>query len=109
VKRGGAVPDLADLTGTSGRNVPGVPGCGEHVLTTEEDTPEGIIGPAYLVVERRHAGAGCRRQPRGRIGGAAVGSKKLDTLRVVRERVNPTVAIIVKIGVKAPDVDSRSV
>jgi len=39
VKRCSAIADLADLAGTRRGEVPGIPGSGEHVLATEQDTP----------------------------------------------------------------------
>src|SRR5882724_9533480 len=72
VKRCGAVTDLTNLAGTRRGNVPGVPGGREHMLSTQQNTPNAIIGPADLVVEGWDAGTGCGREPSSGIGRAAI-------------------------------------
>src|SRR5437016_13532180 len=57
VKRCRAVANLADLTGTRRSNIPSVPSGRKHMLSTEQDAPDAVIGPTNLRVERRHAGA----------------------------------------------------
>src|SRR5229473_7439733 len=110
-----AVAHLADLAGARYRSVPGKPRSGEDVFATEQDTADGVIGTADLRVERRHAGAALNI---GRwVDAAAIGALQLNAVRklgrvqnrrVVSERINPAIAIIVKIGVKATDIEGRS-
>src|SRR5437762_1533690 len=88
VKRCGAVTNAPDLAGTRGRNVPGVPGGRQHMLSAKQEAPDAIIGPPDLIVET---------------GWSTV------IVQVVVDRVDPAVAIILEVGVKATDVNSRSV
>jgi len=81
VKRCGAVADLADLAGTRRGEVPGIPGGGEHVLATEQDTPDGIIGTADLRVKRGHASTALRSGRR--VDLAAVGALELHAIGVL--------------------------
>src|SRR5712672_155478 len=74
VERCGAITDLADLAGACPGNIPSVPSGREHMLATEQNTPDAIIGPANLVVERRHSRARSYSYSIG-IGGTTVGTE----------------------------------
>ena len=65
-----AIAHPADLTGTRRRNIPSVPSGREHMLAAEQNTPNPIVGPPNLVVERRHAGTALN--PGRRVDAAAV-------------------------------------
>src|SRR5439155_10090514 len=111
----GAVARDANLPGSGRRNIPGVPSRGKNVLTAKQNAADGVIGPANLVIEGRTAGAGFDSCVW--VNAAAVRSLKRDAIwvlwrvkngRVVGQGGNPTITIVMEIGVDVGRIDVRS-